>query len=216
MNLAAMMKRTSCCCAALSLAVALFFSASFAQAGPLNTPASLAASYNGLWAGSTPFVTGTLAGYVDWAVYKAADFPYTGTGYTPTPGQFVYAYQVYVTGTAPLSHFDVDLPNPGNNIGSFTSFGVVAPSATSIGPVAAFDFHAPAVLTGSSSIGLAYSSNKVPQDWFGSVIDTGQSTFVMPLPAPSDIPIPEPAAVTLLCLGTALLVPGVVRRWRRR
>lgn len=220
MNLAAMTKRTSCAAsyfAAVSLATAIFFGASPAQAGPLAS--DLAISYNGLWAGSTPFVTGTLAGHVEWAVYEAADFPYTGAGYTPTPGQLVYAYQVYVTGTAVLSHFDVDIPNDANNIGTFTSFGTVAPSAMSLGALAptlaAFDFHA-AISMGSDSIGLAYSSDKVPQNWFGSVIDTGQSAFVVPIPAPSAISIPEPAAVTLLCLGAALLAPGVVRRWRKR
>ena len=200
--------------AAFSLAAALCFRALPASAGPLAS--DLAISYNGAWAGSTPFATGTLAGYVDWAVYKAADFPYTGAGYSPTPGELVYAYQVYVTGSAVVSHFDVDLPNAGNNIGTFTTFGVVAPSATSIGPVASYDFHAPAIPTGSSSIGLAYSSNKVPQDWFGSVIDTGQSTFVMPIPAPSNVNVPEPAAVTLLCIGTAVLVPLALRQRRGR
>jgi hypothetical protein len=55
-----------------------------------------------------------------------------------------------------------------------------------------------------------------PQDWFGSVIDTGVSTFVMPIPAPSDIPIPEPAGVTLLGLGAVLLSARAVRRWRSR
>jgi hypothetical protein len=211
MNLAAKMKRTSSC-AAFSLAAALLFSAPLAQAGPLAS--DLAISYGGAWAGSTHFMTGTLEGDVEWAVYEAANFPYTGAGYTPTPGQLVYAYQVYITGAAPLSHLDVDLPNPGNNIGSFTSFGVESPSGSSIGPIAAWEFAG--VGTGSSTIGLAYSSDKTPQDWFGSVVDHGQSTFVMPLPAPSSISIPEPAAVTLICLGAALLLPGVVRRWLRR
>ena len=213
MNLAAMMKRTSSC-AALFVATAIFFSATSAQAGPLAS--DLAISYNGTWAGSTPFSTGTLAGYVEWAVYEAASFPYTGTGYVPTPGELVYAYQVYVSGSAVVSHFDVDLPNPGNNVGSFTSFGTVTPSASSLGPVAAFDFHGPAIPLGSNSIGLAYSSNKKPQSWFGSVIDTGQSTFVVPIPAPSNLNVPEPATIALLCLGGALLVPTAVRRLRKR
>jgi hypothetical protein len=218
MNLAAMMKRTSSC-AALFVATAIFFSATSAQAGALNTPANLALSYNGSWAGSTAFSTGTLSGYVDWAVFKAADFPYTGAGYTPTAGELVYAYQVFVTGTAVLSHFDVDVPNDADNIGTFTSIGTVAPSAMSLGlapTLAAFDFHAPAIPQFSDSIGLAYSSNKVPQSWFGSVIDTGQSTFVVPIPSPSNVNVPEPATAALLCLGAALLVPTAVRRLRKR
>ena len=221
MNLPSTMKRTPSCAAsrlaashltALSLAVALLFNASPAQAGPLAS--DLGISYLGAWAGSTPFATGSLTGFVEWAVYGPGAFPYGAGGYTPTGGQLTYAYQVYVTGTAPVSHFDVDLPNPGNNIGSFTSFGVASPTASSIGAVAAWDFAG--VGTGSNTIGLAYSSDRIPQDWFGSVIDTGQSTFVVPIPAPSSITIPEPAAVTLLCLGTVLLLPGVVRRCLRR
>ena len=212
MNLAAKVKRTSSCAASMIAVALLLLSAPLAKAGPLAS--DLGISFLGAWAGSTPFATGTLTGYVDWAVYGPGAFPYGAGGYTPTAGELTYAYQVYITGAAPLSHFDVDLPNPGNNIGSFTSFGVASPTGSSIGPIAAWDFAG--VGTGSSTIGLAYSSDKTPQDWFGSVIDTGQSTFVMPLPAPSSISIPEPAAVTLICLGAALLLPGVVRSWRRR
>ncbi len=166
MNVAASMKRTSFCLALFLLL------ASPAVAAPLSADAGI--SYGGVWAGSTPFAVGSLVGYVDWAVYPPGGFPYAG--YVPTAGQLTYAYQVYVTGTAPLSHFDVDLPNPGNNVGTFVipvPGGGVAPSGTSIGAVAGYDFHAPAILTGQYSVGLAFSSPNVPQDWFGSVIDTG-------------------------------------------
>jgi hypothetical protein len=104
------------------------------------------------------------------------------------------------------------LPNPGNNIGTFALAGS-APTGMSIGPVAAWDFAG--IGTGGNSVGLAYSSSLVPMDWFGSVIDTGVSTFVVPIPAPSDIPIPEPAGITLLCLGAVYLLPRVVRRLRK-
>jgi len=223
MNLAAMMKRTSSC-AAVFVATAIFFNATSAQAGPLNTPANLALSYNGSWAGTSAFQSilpdnitpGDLSGYVDWAVFEAANFPYGGFGYVPTPGELVYVYQVYVTGIAPVSHFTVDTPNFGNNIGSFTSFGTVTPSASSIGLEAAIDFHAPAIPMGSNSIGLAFSSNKVPQNWFGSLVDHGEDAQVVPLPSPSNINVPEPATVALLCLGGALLAPTAVRRLRKR
>ena len=222
MSLAAMMRRISSC-AALFVATAIFVSAASVQAASLglNSPANLALSYNGTWAGSTPFLTGTLSGHVEWAVFEAANFPFPGAGYAPTPGELVYAYQVFVDGTAVLSHFDVDVPNAANNIGTFNVLGggTVTPSAMSLGPaptIAAFDFHGPAIPQSSDSIGLAYSSNKVPQAWFGSVIDTGQSTFVVPIPSPSNVNVPEPATIALLCLGGALLVPTAVRRLRKR
>ncbi|MEX2112504.1 MAG: hypothetical protein WD845_04925 [Pirellulales bacterium] len=223
MNLAALKSRTShrplLLRVAAVLVPAVLFAGTPALAGPLVS--DLGISYTGAWAGSTPFATGTLSGYIDWAVYGPGGFPYAAGGYTPTPGQFTYAYQIFVTGSAPVSHFDVDLSQkPANNIGSFTTFGAVAPSATSLdvgNTLAAFDFLAPPVSSGSSSIGLAFSSVRNPQDWFGSLIDTGQSTFVVPIPGPADILIgPEPASCVLLGMGAALLVPRAIRRWRRQ
>ena len=43
--------------------------------------------------------SGDLMGIVDWAVYDYLWFPSDFTGYTPTAGQFVYAYQIRTTGT---------------------------------------------------------------------------------------------------------------------
>ena len=228
MNLAAMMKRTSSC-AAVFVATAIFFNAVSARAASLglNSPANLALSYNGSWAGSTAFVSDlpdtSLSGHIEWAVFEAANFPFAGAGYIPTPGQLVYAYQVFVDATSPpLSHFDVDIPNSANNIGTFNVLGggTVTPSALSLGvapTLAAFGFDgAAAIPPNSDSIGLAFSSDKVPQSWFGGVVDHGLTAKVVPLPSPSNINVPEPATVALLCLGGALLVPTAVRRLRKR
>src|SRR3954463_7163202 len=78
-----------------------------------------------LYTGSTPFIQGTLSGYVDYAVFNPGQFPYSG--YTPTAGEYTYAYQVFVTGTAPLSSFAVLVPGPVDNIGSFSDISGQAP-----------------------------------------------------------------------------------------
>src|SRR4051794_25081179 len=92
-------------------------------AGVLATDVS---SYLGIWHGSTPFQgfdtsnnpTG-LSGHIDWAVYGPGTFPGAFGGYAPTPFEFVYAYQVFTTGTAPTSSLTIDLQNLADNIGSF-------------------------------------------------------------------------------------------------
>ena len=59
-----------------------------------------------IWCGTTVFPEDydpVLGGYVEWAVYESGHFPGTFSGYTPTPGQFAYVYQVFSTGSAPIT-----------------------------------------------------------------------------------------------------------------
>jgi hypothetical protein len=57
---------------------------------------------SGAWTGATPYqdksIGGTqLFGTLEWAVFKPADFPFAGlSGWSPTAGQLVYAYQVHL------------------------------------------------------------------------------------------------------------------------
>jgi hypothetical protein len=67
-----------------------------------------------------------LGGYVEWVVYAAGSFPSTYSGYTPTAGELVYAYQMFNTGDAPISQYMVYLNNDAaDNHGSFNT-GVAA------------------------------------------------------------------------------------------
>jgi hypothetical protein len=162
------------------------------------------------WSGSTPFVSGTLQGFVDWAVFAPGQFPFAG--YVPTAGQATYAYQVFVQGSAPLSALSVALTDPANNIGSFNSLPGDAPTSNTITPASSADWNFAGILPGGNSRGLAFSSPKRPQNLFGVVVDTGQSSFVVPLPSPWSVDIPEPASAFAL----AVVGLGVMRRSRSR
>jgi hypothetical protein len=95
-----------------------------AQAGFLATdPAAYVDGTSRVWHGSTPMDSGMvvngveLQAAVDWCVYAPGAFHLNG--YTPTPGEFVYAYQVDITGTSVVKLFTVAMldGNKADNIG---------------------------------------------------------------------------------------------------
>lgn len=207
--------------AALGMQVSAF-------AGPLATHPAAFFDGSVTWRGTTVFDSdytpnsGSLEGYVDWAVFGPGAFPAGYVGYTPTPGELTYAFQVYVddqpshTNEPPLAAFSVALVDLANNIGTFSGDGgngVVngdAALTALLTPLVSADWTFAGIAPGGKSIGLAFSSPRLPFEFFGSVVDTGQSAFVIPLPSPSGVSIPEPAAtMTLVALFGAL---GVVRR----
>jgi len=178
------------------------------------------------WRGSTPFSSGTLTGYVDWAVFAPGVAPTGGfDGYAPTSGEGTYVFQVFTTGAAPLSNFKVGIiPGaPVDNIGSFSTVSINgdAPTSLSFSGSPQFDtasWNFAGITTGNSSRGLVFSSIKLPVAYFGSVIDTGQSAFVIPLPTPNGTAggpeFPEPSTFVLSGLGLGVLL--VQRLWKRR
>jgi hypothetical protein len=168
-------------------------------------------AYLGTWSGSTSFTSGgNFSGHVEWAVFAPGDFPYAG--YTPTAGELTYAYQVFVDGTSPLSTFSVLLVEPADNIGSFTDLGVVAPSSAVLTPFSDATWMFAGVPMGSSSIGLAFSSPRTPQNLLGSALDSGESALIIPLPSPGEVNVPEPGSLALLGVAFASLL---VRRKSR-
>jgi hypothetical protein len=189
----------------LAVIVGLFIS-TWAQAGPL---ANDQAEFGAITSGSTPFDNGgTLKGFVDWAVYNPGAFPYAG--YTATSGELSYAYQIFVTGAAPVSSFELVLTDPADNIGNFALAGGMAPSSQTLTSMTSAKWTFGGIPSGGNSNGLSFSSPRLPQSLFATVVDTGQSTWVIPLPSPGPNGIPEPATLSLAAMGSLML--GLRRR----
>jgi hypothetical protein len=201
-----------CCAAALSSA---------AFGGPLSTNVNAYNDGMTTWHGSTPFSESdllgrVLSGHVDWAVFLPSDYPYVGAGYIPTPGEVVYTYQIFVDADSDLgvSQLTVGLTNSADNAGHFqiTGFVGMPPSPEVIAVDAAnYSFHAE-VDPGTNSAGLAFSSPYLPTILYGSVQDGGVP-IGMDLPSPGSI-IPEPATVSLVCLGVLFGAPLAIKRRR--
>jgi PEP-CTERM motif len=204
---------------------ALMLSTTVSQAGALATsPDALyigsgpnVGPDGGYWRGSVHYDNGNdLIGDIDFAVFTRADFlaNYGGLGYVPSlypSGGLVYAYQLFSTGPDATSAEIVGITNPANTIGSW-DFGDVAPTtAAFVGTNARWTFSTPAIGTGQSSWGLAYSSAYNPMSGAGLVIDGGGSVVQFGLPTPSTSAIPEPASLTLMVVSGLLFLV-----WRRR
>ena len=80
------------------------------------------------------------------------------------------------------------------------------PNAMTLAPLSSATWHFSGILQNDESRGLVFSSTRVPQNLLGTVIDTGQSSVVIPLPSPSATSIPEPAAITLSLLAGGMLL----------
>ncbi len=200
----------------------------FAAVGLLSAPAfadllSAGPAYNdGVdeWKGTTNFQSPDdpdLKGSVKWIVFAPGEYPFSGNDYTPTPGEFTYAYQIFCTGSAALSNYSVFLENTADNLGWFSDPGNgvtgVVPKSTSglVTPGSAWwDFTA--ISQGDNSEGLAYSSPNKPEDFSSIVINHGNFSVAEPVPSPSSHPIPEPS--TLLSLIAALSVFAAAMRAR--
>ncbi len=169
----------------------------------------------GQWRGSVAMVDTDLAGIVEYAVYAPGAFPYAGLdGWTPTPGEMVYAYQIFSTGTAAIEAFQVILGNVADNEGSADLGNGGDPIASSLLLPNFFvnwtvDGGDPGLETGENSVGLVYSSIKKPVMSLGSVINSTSASGLVPGPGSADIP--EPATMCLLALGAV----GLLRRRRR-
>ncbi len=213
----------------LLCAVALF--AAPALAGPLDPLAVDTTTVGGIWHGSTPYQgyfdppfntsPSGLTGWIDWAVYAPGAFPAGFSGYAPTPGEYVYTYQVDNEGAALLSQLMVETINTVNNAGSFTGnngFGLVAGDAPDLSTPLPFfsvtwDFFSGVV---GNSEGLAFSSPHAPVLASGTVLDDGTFAFVVPLPSSDGPPVPEPSTMVLACFGLVAVAYHWLRRRGRR
>jgi len=186
-------------------------------AGPLATHADAwwDPGISAYWRGSTSFANGNLTATVDWCVFGPGD--YAGTSYTPAANEFVYAYQIISTGTAPVTQLTVNMieSNEANSIDDDASLvGGTAPIAAAFGaPPPALQtanwFFAGLVSTDESDA-LVYSSVNMPL-WDNMARIVNEGTYAEgPVPTPSDL-IPEPATFALVAVGLA----AVLRRRRR-
>ena len=185
-----------------------------AAAGPLSgNPNAFVDGFAVTWSGTTPYDDGTstLVGTVDWAVFTASGWSATGYGgiggWTPLPGEMVYAYQLINAGTAPVSSYSVSLINPAGNIGAATITGSpgTASTGTAISSPGSGTWSFSASLAASSS-GLVFNSPNTPQNFFSSLVDFGLNASANPVPSPTAIPVPEPGTGALLICGLAALL----------
>ncbi|MFA6134119.1 MAG: PEP-CTERM sorting domain-containing protein [Phycisphaerae bacterium] len=190
------------------LAVVLLSSVVFA--GPLATDSN---AYNDgvnpQWHGSTAFsnTESGLEGYVDWAVYAPGEFSYSG--YTPTAGEAVYAFQIFNTGTQHISSFTLGLENIADNAGSVSGLSGLTPASIYLdltpgeGGVT-WEFEG--INPSENSEGLAFCSANTPMDFIGVTVNGGSVALVIPVPTPSSDAIPEPLTLGLLATGGLALL----------
>lgn len=210
-----------------SVGIALFAGllATTLNAGPLATHPNAIPGFSGVTAFDSDVTpnNGSLQGTIEFAVFAPGNYPVGLLGYTPTSGEAVYAYQVFVTdqpsvvNEPPVSVFSVDLINDANNIGSFSGNsgnGIVsgtAPTTANLNPFTNAEWLFPGIAAGGTSEGLAFSSPNIPMMFFGGVVDTGESAFVVPLPSPDSFPIPEPGTVSMVLIAAGM---SLIRRRR--
>jgi hypothetical protein len=173
-----------------------------------------------VWRGTSnlPVVPDPVLGaYVEWAVYAPGAFPFAG--YTPTPGEFTYAYQLFSTRPAAISNFTVGLDNLADNIGTFVDGGNGVTGIQPLDPPhlygplpggsASWDFDG--ITQDGHSCGLVFSSPYAPLENLAVIVNHGEFRTGL-APSPSN-GVPEPATLWLLGSGLGLIVAG---RWFRR
>jgi PEP-CTERM motif-containing protein len=192
---------------ALGLVAAVSFGTS-ANAGVLDGHMSAFNDGNGpsagAWTGTTAFDNGAdLSGTIDWTVFGPGDFPFAG--YAPTAGELTYAFQIFSTGSNAIHSLTLNDPNgAADNIGTFADLAGEAPISVALGTQAEWNFAG--LDAGKNSIGLAFSSIKIPETLFGVVVNGGTFASVLPLPVPGPNDIPEPASLALMGLGGLMML----------
>ena len=167
-----------------------------------------------LWEGTSPYSSGSLTGYIEWAVFGPGEFPFSG--YTPAPGQFTYVYQIVNTGDAAVSYWGVGLDYEASLIDWFASSDPlvdgVAPSSCQITGYSG-EWNFTSLGGGTTSTGLVFSSPNKPTFYYGLIIDSGESCFIDDISSAGPEAIPEPTTIWLVASGLCM---ALAYWWRRR
>jgi hypothetical protein len=206
-------------CGLASLAIVGLLSAS-ASAGPLvGTGLSYKDSVKPAgWEGTGTFTKNSvppgtrLYGTVEWAVFTGANFSslFPSSGYTPTPGELVYTYQIYNDATSVEISKTMTLllsGAPADNEAYFTSNGMsgVLPSSMQIIPAdVVWNYSSPNIAPSQHSCGLVFCSNRTPRSDLQAQVDGGLVANA-PVGGPGTTTIPEPSALALLSVAMASL-----------
>jgi len=206
----------------LCLTIAVTLSMSPAMAGPLASDPNALQIDGAIWQGSTPFSSGDLAGFVDWAAFYAVDAPAGLDSGAPRPLDFIYTYQVYVTGTAPITSFSIEIRPGANiyNIGTFTAPGVDGQPALTTGliphsGVGELRWTFDGLLQDEFSVGLVLYGVYYQPPLFAIATTLsldGDSALAIPVGGPGDN-LPEPSTLALGALSFAGLAAW---GWRRK
>ena len=206
--------------------LSLLITSSNLFAGPLDGHPDAVNGATGSQTISASLPLGDIIATIEYAVLTADDFnnDFAGLGYIPTPGELVYAYQLF---NDPGSAGDIWAQqilagDSANNIGTFDIGDVDSFSeAFTVSDEAEWiivDVVVPRILPGESSYGLAFSSPNAPVlDLTGSVtsfVSLPNMSVVASVHVPGDqVFIPEPSTFALAALG--LLGGGFSRRKRK-
>jgi len=198
-----------------------------AHAGPLSSDPNAYNDGTLIWRGTSSLTNSSgLSADVDWCVFGPGAYP--GTAYTygfpavpphsePAADEFVYAYQLTVTGSVAVSGFSVQMleSNEAHAIGHDTTIGLPGGTieddryltwgGTGVWPnLAAWDFLGDGLGQGYKSVGLVLATVNAPLMLQGRIIDKG--TFVYGDMASPSNEIPEPATLALLICGGGLVI----------
>ena len=177
-----------------------------------NATATLTSSY---YDGSTYYYTGGLHGRIDFAVYDDRDEYFTVNGLeAPGTGDYVYAYQIFQDSwvSSALSSFSIlgieGAPVDGIDSHDDQSDGIASTDEYFTASEGVWEFqneHGQGILSaGEHSWFLVLSSDT---DWVVGEYEI-KAAGDLPVPLPD---LPEPAMITLLAIGGALMM-----RMRRR
>lgn len=173
-----------------------------------------------------------LNGTIDYSVWAPGTFPYSGIGYTPTPGELVYSYLIHVnpsSGPPPYSQVDptnaseasslsLIVLHDADNIGQSSALGGVSATELNLDPTGnhlATWFFGTAIDPGQDSYLLVFSSPNIWNFTPATLFDHGtQTDQPLQLPTPSSERAPEPGTLILLAVGALWGAPAVLRRVR--
>lgn len=161
------------------------------------------------WQGSRTYSQDNISAKIEYAVYDTLadgfDFITVGTG------RYIYAYQIFTSGTGYTSIASFDIP--GVNTANLSGIGQEEDStgeailADNDGATLLWSFEEDTLVDGTHSFALVFSSNSGPVA--GTYVIAPHETD--DFPTPDETPVPEPMTIMFVALGAV----GLVRKFKR-